>query len=489
MHDSIVLKIPSDIACMSLVEHVITGMCTIHCLSQEDLQALIKSTEELIANAVAHAYKDETGYIEISLHPFKTGMRIDVHDWGIPMSYKKHSSVPLIRGEAHGFKRIYDLMDVFEYHNLGKDGKKFVIIKYASHALHCAFIPSNMPHTEPDEEKTVDPNIPVKIREFQEGDEEGIARLIYKNYGYSYVKDLFYYSDKILEFHGKKFYSVVAEAEGKIIGHFAFLLVPDSTVGEVGIVVVDPLFKGRGIMNQMMDLLLKKAESIGLDAVFGEAIMYHTFSQKSNLSHGFSESAFMLGKMSEALTIENNELTKSYKRGSVLVGYKFFHKRKKKLYLPEVYQTQIEKTYKEAGVPFEEKKRKKTKSPAHVFLNYAFDPPSNIGKIRVDAYGKDFNQKFLHLVSQLRSKHCDMIYVDVSLERIPKIDKVIKIINKRGFFYSGVMFFIHDQGDYLRLQLKHSDKIGTKNYVCHSEFCKALISYVKEDEKRCKEVK
>jgi hypothetical protein len=122
-------------------------------------------------------------------------------------------------------------------------------------------------------------------------------------------------------------------------------------------------------------------------------------------------------------------------------------------------------------------------------LNYEFNPPSNIGKIRVDSYGKDFNHKFLHLVSQLRSKHCDMIYVDVSLERIPKIDKVIKIINKKGFFYSGVMFLIHNREDYIRLQLKHSDKIGTKNYLCHSEFCENLIAYVKEDEKRCKVVK
>ncbi|TNF43995.1 MAG: GNAT family N-acetyltransferase [Epsilonproteobacteria bacterium] len=489
MYDSIVLKIPSDIGCMSLVEHVLTGMCTLLSLSQEDLEAMLTSTEELIQNAVDHAYKNEKGYIEISLHPFKTGLRVDVQDWGIPMSSTKYSSVPLIREAPHGFNRIYDLVDVFEYHNLGKDGKKFVIIKYASHPLHQSPSKTSTLSGQIEEEVLADPKTPITIREFQEGDEEGVAHLIYKNYGYSYVKDLFYYPDKILEYHGKKFYSIIAEAEGKIIGHFAFLLVPESTVGEVGIVVVDPIFKGRGIMNQMMELVLKKAESVGLDAVFGEAIMYHTFSQKSNLRHGFVESAFMLGKTPEDIMIENNELTKTYKRGSVLVGYRFFHKMKKKLYLPKVYKEQIEHTYINADRPFEIKKRKKTKTPPHVFLTYEFNPPSNIGKIRVDSYGKDFDQKFLLLVSQLRAKHCDMIYVDVSLEHIPKIDKVIKIINKRGFFYSGVMFLAHKRGDYLRLQIKHSDKIGTKNYLCHSDFCKRLTTYIKEDEKRCKRVK
>jgi hypothetical protein len=79
-----------------------------------------------------------------------------------------------------------------------------------------------------------------------------------------------------------------------------------------------------------------------------------------------------------------------------------------------------------------------------------------------------------------------MIYVDISLEKIPQIDKVIRLLNKRGFFYSGVMFFYHERGDYLRLQLKHSDKIGSKNYVCYSDFCKKLSKYIRKDEKRIK---
>jgi hypothetical protein len=79
-----------------------------------------------------------------------------------------------------------------------------------------------------------------------------------------------------------------------------------------------------------------------------------------------------------------------------------------------------------------------------------------------------------------------MIYADISLENIPQINKVVKIINKKGFFYSGVMFLYHEKEDYLRLQLKHSDKVGSKNYVCHSGFCKALSKFIVKDEKRIK---
>ena len=79
-----------------------------------------------------------------------------------------------------------------------------------------------------------------------------------------------------------------------------------------------------------------------------------------------------------------------------------------------------------------------------------------------------------------------MIYTDISLENIPQINKVVKIMNKRGFFYSGVMFLCHEGEDYLRLQLKHSDKVGNKNYVCYSDFCRTLSAFITEDEKRIK---
>jgi len=488
MHESIVLKIPADIQYIKMVKDMVLDICETLPLTQNDTQALFISVEELIHNAITHAYKGEQGSIEVSLHPFKTGLRIDVHDWGIPMSHKKHQSVPINKDASLGFNHIYDLVDIFEYHNLGKEGKKFVIIKYASHPLHTQENLSTDTSLMPIEEskEAVDTEAPILIRGFKEGDEDGIAYLIYKNYGHSYIKDLFYYPQKIAQFHGKQFYSVVAESNNRIIGHFAFILIPESSIAEIGIVVVDPLFKGKGIMNRMIELILNKAEEIDLDAVFGEAIMYHIFSQKSNLRHGFSESALMLGKTPVNITIESNELTKMHKRGAVLVGYRFFHTYKKSLYLPKVYHDQIKKTYENAKISFTKKRKKNVKIPAHVFLTYTFDPPTNIATIRIDHYGNDFKHKFLLLVSQLRAKHCDMIYADVSLENISQINKVIKIMNKRGFFYSGVMFLYHKKEDYLRLQLKHSDKVGNKNYVCYSDFCKALSRYILEDEKRIK---
>jgi len=489
MHESITLKIPSDLKFMKIVDDLIRDTCSnTMILTEEDTEALVASTKELIQNAVLHAYKEKAGYIQIGLHPFKTGLRIDVHDWGLPMSSKKHLSVPLKEEASEGFNRIYDLMDLFEYRNLGKDGKKFIILKYASHPLHQKEERDKRytDLTEKKEQTGKENTLPITVRTFSEGDEEGIVRLIYKNYGYSYIKDLFYYPQKVFESHGKKFYSIVAQRGEKIIGHFALVLVPESTIAEIGVAVVDPEFQGRGIMNRMLKLILQKARDIGLDAVFGEAIMFHIYSQKANLHHGFSETALLLGKVPVDTTIVNNKLAQKYKRGAILTGYYFFTKKCKSLYLPNIYKKQIKRTYTNTKVPFTKAEKKGQKSPKHIFLSYTFDPPTNIAKIRVDHYGKDFKQKFQILLHQLKAKHCDMIYVDISLEKIPQIDKVVNFMNKKGFFYSGIMFFYHEKGDYLRLQLKHSDKIGSKNYVCYSDFCQKLSKYIQKDEKRVK---
>ena len=483
MSQSVVLKVPAEHKYIKLVEDTLRDVCAASAFNKADLDAVIESTKELMGNAIEHAYPDEEGYVQISVHPFETGVRVDVHDWGVPMSHSKYQSVPLDPNASKGFNRIYRLVDRFEYKNLGKEGKKFIIIKYLSHPVHKR--KKHAPALHP-LQTTVPENIPVTIRDFQEGDEEGIAYLIYKNYGHSYIKESFYYPRRIAREHGERFYSVVAESEGKIVGHFAFVLIPESTIAEIGIVVVDPRYKGRGIMNKMIERILQKAQSVGLDAVFGEAIMYHVFSQRSNLRHGFSESALMIGRTPADITLENNELTKVEKRGAVLIGYKFFQTWKRKLFLPNVYKKQITKTYKNADINFKKAKTNKKKEHTHVFLSYEFDPPTNIATIRIDRYGKDFKRKFLLLVAQLRAKHCDMIYADVSLQDIPQIEKVVNIMNKRGFFYCGVMFLWHKQKDYLRLQMKHSDKVGNKNYICYSDFCKALSRYIKADEKRCK---
>ena len=430
-------------------------------------------------NAITHAYPNREGVIRIDITTFSHGIRIDIRDWGMPMAKSKFVAAASGKTSKTGFDRVRKLVDDFHYKNLGKEGKVFTIIKRA---------PLPLSVYEPIKKKSIAKkerdkhSLNIITSDFQDGDEEGIARLVYQNYGLSFVKKDFYYPRKILEKQGEKFLSIVAAFEDEIVGHFALLLMPDSNIAEVGVVVVDPDYQGLGVMNSMFDALIEKAEKIELDAIFGSAVMYHTYSQKSNLSYDFCESALLVGKTLDSIQIEGNKLTEKRERGSTLISYRFFTRRKRSLSLPKQYLERILACYKHCNIPYTIAMKSEKNTPQRAHINYVYDPLGNTGEIIIDQYGKDFKYKFLLLLSQLREKHCDMIYADINLEQIPKINRVIKILNDRNFFYAGILYLKHNNQDYLRLQNRNSDKIGKRNLVCYSEYCHALLGYIHQDE-------
>jgi GNAT superfamily N-acetyltransferase len=430
----------------------------------------------LVQNIVKHAYREEEGIMEITLHAFDHSIRVDVRDWGFPMTRQEFDTP-----ESKGFKRVRTLVEHFGFKNLGKAGKIFTLIKQSTKPKALYDIPVRS-------RKKIDKeNLVVKTRDFHDGDEKGIASLIYRNYGLSYGKEDFYYPYLIREKQGSSYVSIVAEANDRVVGHFALVLMPTSNIAEIGVVVVDPNYKGLGIMNKMFEHLLYRAREFGLSAVFGQAVMYHILSQKSNLTHHFCETALILGHSASDMRIEHNQLTERARRGADLASYYFFERRESALHLPKRYAKQILKSYKKCQIPYKRvKDTSQTTIPPHAHLDYSYNPVANIGTIMIHRYGKDFKFKFILLLEQLRAKHCDMIYADINIEKIPQVDKVVKILNDRVFFYSGILFYRYYDHNYLRLQHKNSIHIGRKNIVCYSKYCETLFEYIHKDEKEVK---
>ncbi len=487
MNKSVLVRIPAQEQRFSIARFAIESIAEELHMEPLSYNNLIEATHELFTNAITHAYGNREGVVEVGIHPFAYGIRIDVHDWGLPMAQDKYAAVPLDLREDKGFNRIYKLVDRFEYVNLGKNGKKFSLIKYLSNDIGSA-LPTLSPT---DQAERMPPDTPILVRNFEPGDEEAIARLIYQNYGYSYVKEAFYYPRKIREYQGEKLFSVVAvdALRDEIVGHFALIMMPDSNIAEIGVVVVNPLYKGMGIMNKMFDALMQRARELKLYALFGEAIMYHIFSQKSNATHDFSESALLLGRAPEEVTIENNELTQKPLRGSVLVAYKIFHYPTQQLTIPDLYKEIITQTYRLARMHVKAVTDKEAPKPEHVHLYYNYDPLMNVATIVIDHYGRHFKHKLQLMLEQLKARHCDMLYAEISLNDNPHIDKIVKILNKNGFFYAGVLYLKHKNQDYLCLQNKHTTQVSRKNLVCYSDFCRDLLNFIVHDEQRIKGTK
>lgn len=479
MKNSVSVTIPSHLEYYPIVQYTLCQL--MQAFVDEEIRRVDIALKELVLNSIQHAYKDHEGLITVDYHRFLHGIQVDVRDQGIPMSMDIVTDE-----ETQGFSKIERLVDRFTYQNLGMQGKKFSLIKYSSASI------VQEKHSLAQETKERKPiqDEPLTVRPFSEGDERGIARLIYENYGLSYIKDLFYYPRKILEHHGTKFHSiVVANAQEKIVGHFAFILAQESNIAEVGIAVVSPEYQGRGLMNRMFDQILSQAESLQLEALYGEAIMYHAYSQKSNLKHGFTETALEIGKFINTVKLKDNPFSEMDKRGSVLVGYKLLQPIDKALFVPIIYGEKVTEIY-ERCPEMSYRISEEAIISRYSSVRYTFDSYYGVATIIIDRYNEeDFYHSFHNILDHLRAKHIDMIYADINMEQIPQIDEVVETLNRSLFFFSGVFFLRHGEQDYLHLQYKHSEALGYENMVTYSDFSQSLLAYIIEDEKRVRTLK
>ena len=485
MKNQVTIQVPSSMLYWPMVEAFYKKLIESIHFGKKEANELKSALYELFENSVVHAYKEEEGFVTLTFTIFHNALEIDVHDKGMPVDPKIIKAVPIdLKRKKKGLNRAYELVDELTFHNLGLQGKKFTIIKYTPYTLQLHHTQGYYSDILDDFTQDIKKSLTQKlvVRTFQEGDEVWIPKLLYKNYGYTYFKDIFYYPEKILQKEKSgEVLSIVAEVDNQIVGHFALVKLPQSNIAEIGIAVVDPAFKGMGIMKKMFELLLQKAKELRLDALFGEAITFHPYSQRANARFGFKTSALLLGEIHHMVRLKDHPYPFRDKRGAVAVEYKLFKKEPKKLYIPSYYEDMIQKTYKLFAIPYQ---KAALFNESKTAIEVVYDKHFAIATIVIDKNGQEFETRFKAAFDEALTKHPDMIYADINLEQVAHIDSVIEILHSFGFFYAGVLFLRKENNDYLRLQFEASERIEEEKIVCYSNFCKELHSYILKDKMR-----
>lgn len=318
----------------------------------------------------------------------------------------------------------------------------------------------------------------ITIRLFNPEDAEGIVSLIYRNYDNTYYKTFYYDPDAIRKANkNQEIVSVVAESDRSIVGHFSLTPSTVSNIAEIGAAVVDPPLKHMGIMSRMFDHIVTVARTQKLDAIYGEGIMLHPYSQKANLRHGMVEGAILLGEVPSSIEIEHR--LKDTKRSGVVVAFLLFDKRARSLSLPLRYQKIIEETYRHGDIkliPSDRSPRRKHEPK----INYRINTILKTGTLVIEA---DLSVRDIdRILKTLLSHQCDMIFADINLQNFNNIDILIEWLNKRRFFYSGILFSYYHNEDYLRLQRKNIPDIDEEELICFSPFSRKLLDFILSDE-------
>lgn len=473
MHDSITIKITDadDTQLLfSTLEHLEKR-------SGYRFEKIATALQELIENVISHAYKESDKRniaLEVDFELKECRLQIIVNEQGEPFDFTPYMSEPIDRSGDHkkGFYRIYDLVDHFYFTTRLKEGKRFTLI---TNFANCqADADSGLINESEPEKQTLDK---IVSRTFNSEDAEAISKLIYQNYDYTYYKPYFYEPRHIAAANlENKVHSIVALHQEKVIGHFALVPRVQSSSAEIAIAVVHPQFKGIGIMNHMFDLLIDEAKRRNYRAFYGEAIMLHPYSQKANLKHKMTETALVLGLVPADIEIEHN--LKITQRSGVLLSYLLFDKQHHTTILPQRYKREIQKVYARANVTFTSKAVAEIDMPSQIHM----DKELNLGFIQIEKSLKE--PELIRFIEALILEQTDMIYADINLHRIEEIDGLTELLNRHGFFYSGVLFEHYHSEDYLRLQKICSKTIETDHLVCYSDDAKDLLQFIKEDKKR-----
>jgi len=350
MKHTVSLTIPNEKRYIPLCIETIRNALHLAKIEDADSLKIVAAARELLFNAVYHAYgADMSGTIDIDIRFLPHGVKISVHDMGTPFDFDSH----MRSGREGGLKRAEGYVDELSFANLGKKGKVF---------------------------------------------------LIYNNYTYSYYKSLFYYPKRIAQLNQKgEIASVVAETkEGRIVGHFALVRLSDSNIAEIGVAVVDPDYKGKGIMNSMLGRIEQRAREMRLDAIFGEALMLHPFSQRANLHHGFGESALLLGIVPNSVSLTDPNAVRTKKRASVLVGYKILSERRRRgVFIPKIYKELVERIYSNCDLEIVDPKGAPCTGAGR--MRYELSSYTQSGTLVIDDMCENFTHTLRHNLSGRRA--------------------------------------------------------------------------------------
>ena len=274
---------------------------------------------------------------------------------------------------------------------------------------------------------------------FQPSDAEGIAALFRSVYGEGYPVKLVYNSAELIAaFERKENIPVVARTrDGRIIAQEAlYRSSPNKQLYEAGQGLVLAELRGSGINGKINEYVCEVvAPSLGMESIFGEAVCNHIYMQKTWSKFQTVETAIEVDLMpEEAYAVEAS----AKGRVATLLMFRNYKERKQTIYLPRVYQDQLQFLY-------------SALSDAQEFQGYDDELPTGpstmevqvfdfakVARITVGKPGTDFKAAIVQQEKALVNRGMIVFQFWLNLSW-PFIDAAVEVLRKQGYFFGGLL--------------------------------------------------
>lgn len=161
----------------------------------------------------------------------------------------------------------------------------------------------------------------LSLRDAHPDDAEALTRLTWRTYGCSYQHDAYYMPDQLRSQIESDAHAgwVSVEPGGAIVAHLAVVLArPGSVVVEGGRGMVEPRYRGLGLMRRLGMAMLEWATQRDVIGVHGHAVTAHTQTQGG---HDGTISGILLGYLPPLVEFKGMATEVTRRRQAVAMTY------------------------------------------------------------------------------------------------------------------------------------------------------------------------
>ena len=449
-------------------------------LAPEDVDRLARAAAEAcvaIARSDAGPERCEPFHVVGLVTP--RALSVALRERGAPFDPSAPSAP--IRGRA--WDHVHQAADRVRWTNRGEAGMELHLVKYrrqgdvTQHLTEAELVPFR--HDEP-----LAPDQRYIIRRFHPDDAVGVARCVYRSFGYSYGDLDVYYPARIIHLNetGQLTSIVAIDEAGEVVGHLGLERPDLGPIAESSDAVVAPAHRHRHLLERLRALAEEEASRLGLQGLVGYPVTTHPFSQRMEEAVGGRLCGVVLGQLPGSTSFTGIATAPTHQRVSTMLYFKYLVSPDPPVVHPPArHAPMLARIY--ANLGLDAGVRPPTAPTGIGRVSVDLDRSWGFGEIHVDTVGAESAAE----VRRARRDLCAVAEVDVVYLYLPLAQAgtpaVCEEAEADGFFFSGIGPRFASDGDALCLQYVPRE-LDSRLLEVASPFGQELLAYVTAERAR-----
>jgi GNAT superfamily N-acetyltransferase/anti-sigma regulatory factor (Ser/Thr protein kinase) len=449
------LSVPAHQYAIGPVQAALTQQARAWGYNNDAVLRMELAVEEAILTILRLTWGDDAGTMtapsagtyDIAIHITNRTLQLRITDYDLPYDL---SMVPVfspanpdqVDDNSAGLSAylLHSMVDVMRVTTPGQSGQSVELEWYLPRDVHQSATPTA---ATPDKQAVTS----VSIRPLANDDAIHLARLMYRNYGYSYVNPDMYIADRIIARcnDGRLTPWVAISEDNELVGHFALMKShADAAIVEVGAAAVAPHAQGAGIFGKLFDTLEEALQQRDELVSCVHAVTCHPYTQKAILRHNYQPCALMLGYVPANLQFRSVHDQKADERGSVYYSCKLLKPMSPlSVYIPQACVDMVKLVADAIGMPLIPMAHTICNSNAvhhpdtHPVYTVSTEPALNTAWIELHNWSADAETVLKRQLRSLCRERFDVIYLSLDLTQ-PFVPQAWDTLTEMGFIPSGL---------------------------------------------------